>query len=163
MATWVGPQRVERGPPRWLPRFQESATPIHHAIGERPKAMSLLTADSNLRRLVATLFAVVAVAHAQGCNDTSGLSPGCRGSPGANCSSYPEGTQCPGGSEVCVMCGNATYTLAPGDCICKSSVWSCGGASNVVCPSCAPGTYSDPTCTTPHQCTDGAPTDGATE
>jgi hypothetical protein len=50
MATWVGPQRVERGPPRWLPRFQESATPIHHAIGERPKAMSLLTADSNLRR-----------------------------------------------------------------------------------------------------------------
>ena len=74
--------------------------------------------------------------------------PGCLASANANCSSLPNGTNCPGPPTICVACGSGLYTPSLSFCTCSSGKWNCGppAPGQVQCPS-AVGHYVDPACT----------------
>jgi hypothetical protein len=123
---------------------------------ERLLTCARMTYPFAARALGGLVFLASALAAACGSSSSGGLSPGCLGSPNASCSSYPEGTQCPGGS-YCTPCGDRQFTFAPGNCTCHVGQWSCAPASTMCAGPPGPGTYSDSACTMPY------PTDGGVE
>jgi len=64
---------------------------------------------------------------------------------GEDCSA--PGQVCPGGSLICMSCGDAGYALTTSNCTCVSSEWSCGppAPGQDSCP--AMPQYADPKCT----------------
>lgn len=64
---------------------------------------------------------------------------------GEDCSD--PGQVCPGGSLICMSCGDAGYALTTSNCTCVSSKWSCGppAPGQDSCP--AVPQYADPKCT----------------
>jgi hypothetical protein len=86
--------------------------------------------------------------------ESSALGPGCLGSPGQACAPAPEGSVCPGGPNVCVLCGPGTYTQSISFCRCTSGIWACAPptAAQISCPSPAPNSdfYADPACSVPY-------------
>jgi hypothetical protein len=120
-------------------------------------------------RLGTAVALIVGLAGLLGCTSgtaggqSSGLGPGCLGSPGKACSPYPEATVCPGGPTVCVECRVGVYTPSSSLCSCTSGVWACAPPSvgQTQCPSPVANSdfYVDPSCSVPYS-GDAAASDG---